>query len=287
MEQGTILKGVGGTYEVKTTKGRLTCTLRGRLRLKDDRILVGDRVQVSINEDGRTGVVENILPRTNELVRPPIANVEQVLVVFAVQNPEPNYLLLDRILVQAELMDLACVVIFNKGDLNPKRASELKAAYASVSYPTFVTSATAGGGFDEIRHLLQDKISTLAGPSGAGKSSLLNALDPDLNLDTGEVSVKLQRGKHTTRSVELISFGNGYVADTPGFSQLSLKPDQQSELRFAFPEFNLYSQTCKFRSCLHRHEPGCAVKEAVQNGLVLSSRYDNYLILLEETAPRY
>lgn len=286
MEQGIILKGVGGTYEIKTNKGRLACTLRGRLRLNDDRILVGDRVEVSINEDGLSGVVENVLPRVNELLRPPIANVEQVLVVFAVQNPDPNYLLLDRILVQAELMNLESVVIFNKSDLDLKRANELKSAY-STFYPTFITSTKDNSGISEIRELLQGKISALAGPSGAGKSSLLNALDPDLNLETGEVSVRLQRGKHTTRSVELISFGGGYVADTPGFSQLSLQPDQEAELGYAFPDFNQFSPYCQFRSCLHRREPGCEVKRAVKEGQILQSRYDNYLILLEEAAPRY
>ncbi|NMB01000.1 MAG: ribosome small subunit-dependent GTPase A [Firmicutes bacterium] len=287
MEQGIILKGVGGTYVVQTSQGRVACTLRGKLRLKDSRVLVGDRVEVSLSADGKSGVVEAVLPRKSELIRPPIANVDQVLVVFAVQNPEPNYLLLDRILVQAELMNLGIVIVLNKGDLNPSLAEELRTAYSNISYPTFVTSATEKKGLGEIRELLQGKISTLAGPSGVGKSSLLNALNPDLNLETGEVSVKLQRGRHTTRTVELISFGHGYVADTPGFSNLTLEPDQEANLQFAFPEIAKCAQDCHFRSCLHRHEPNCAVKEAVVHGQILERRYNNYLTLLEEVAPRY
>lgn len=287
MEQGIILKGVGGRYQVKTEEGLITCTLRGKLRLKDDRVLVGDRVEVSVNADGKSGVVEEILPRKNELIRPPIANVDQVLVVFAVQNPDPNFLLLDRILVQAELLGLSCVVVFNKADLDPALAEELRSCYASISYPTYTTCATAKQGLEEIRGRLQGKISALAGPSGVGKSSLLNALKPDLNLETGEISARLQRGRHTTRSVELISFGDGYVADTPGFSNLSLEPDQEGEIRYAFPEFEEYSVECQFRSCLHRHEPGCAVKEAVEAGRIFRRRYDNYLLLLEEAAPRF
>jgi len=287
MEQGIIVKGVGGTYDIETESGRVPCVLRGRLRLRDDRVLVGDKVEISRDSGGKTGVVERILPRTTELTRPPIANVNQVAVVFSVKNPAPNFLLLDRILVQAELLDLSCIVVFTKGDLDPVGATDMANQYAAISYPTVITSVMQGEGLDRLKELLKGKISTLAGPSGAGKSSLLNALDPALSLATGQVSAKAQRGKHTTRSVELLSLGDGYVADTPGFSRLSIGPDQERDIQFAFPEFRQYIDGCKFRGCLHRREPGCQVKEAVERGAVHQARYEHYLILLEEAAPRY
>lgn len=286
MEQGIILKGVGGNYEVQTEQGLLQCTLRGRLRLADSRVLVGDRVEVS--REGDRGVVESILPRRSELTRPAIANVDQVVVVFAVQNPAPALVLLDRILVQAELAGLDCVIIFNKCDLDKCKAAELQAMYSSISYPTVVTSVKENLGLEELAGLLEGKISTLAGPSGVGKSSLLNALDLNLNLETGEVSSKIQRGKHTTRTVQLVHFGqSGYVADTPGFSQLGFGSDLEAELQYAFPEIRHFIGQCQFRGCLHRHEPGCAVKEALQEGRIVSGRYEHYLLFLKEVVPRY
>lgn len=287
MEQGIILRGIGGIYDVQTEEGLLSCTLRGRLRLKDDRVLVGDRVEVS--RDGNRGVVEHILPRQSELIRPAIANVDQVVVVFAVQNPPLNRLLLDRILVQAELVYLPAIIVFNKGDLDPKGADDLQELYGAIPYPVLITSAAQGEGLQELKEILKGKISTLAGPSGAGKSSLLNALDANLKLETGEVSAKLQRGKHTTRSVQLLPLDfQGYVADTPGFSQLNLGSQPESELQHAFPEFRPLFGECRFRECLHRREPNCAVKEAVLAGTIAAGRYEHYLLLLQETSvPRY
>ena len=288
MREGIIVKGIGGVYEVETQEGRLQCTLRGRLRLEVERVLVGDRVEVSLS-GGSTGVVERILPRRSELVRPPVANIDQVLVVFAVQKPLPNLVLLDRILVQAELMDLACVVVFNKADLDPARAEELRSLYAAIPYRTIVTSTRTSQGLEDLREAIQGKISVLAGPSGVGKSSLLNALNPQLQLEIGEVSAKVQRGRHTTRRVELLAFDQGYVADTPGFSQLHLEAgqEQQERLQLAFPEFDRYRGACRFRSCLHRSEPGCAVLAAVEAGEIAPSRHGHYLLFLEEVTPRY
>ena len=168
MLNGVIVKGVGGIYEVETEQGRLQCSLRGKLRLSVERVLVGDRVEVSLGSGG--GVVEKILPRINELVRPPVANIDQVLVVCAVRQPSPNLVLLDRILVQAELMGIASVVVFNKADLDRGRAEELRALYSSIPYPTLVTSTVTQEGIAELRQALQGKVSVLAGPSGAGKS---------------------------------------------------------------------------------------------------------------------
>lgn len=288
MEQGIILKGVGGKYEVQTERGRLSCTLRGRLRLEDKRILVGDKVEVT--RQGQSGVVERILPRRTELERPPIANVDQAVVVFAVEEPAPNLLLLDRILVQAELAGLSAAVIFNKCDLDCRRAEELKNMYEGISYLTLAASAKEGWGLEPLADLLQNRITTLAGPSGTGKSSLLNALIPGLGLETQALSARLQRGRHTTRSVELLSLPQGgYAADTPGFSQLKIAPGLAAELQYAFPEMRKYLNSCQFRGCLHRREPNCAVKTAVQSGAILPHRYEHYLLLLEEAEipPRY
>lgn len=285
MEQGIILSGVGGTYEVQIAESILLCALRGRLRLEDERVLVGDRVKVS--REGGRGVVEAILPRASELKRPPIANVDQVVAVFAVQNPLPSLILLDRILVHAELANLPSVVVLNKSDLDQKRAEELQQMYGSISYPTLITSAEVGLGLDELVEVLEQRISSFVGPSGVGKSSLLNALDPSFKLETQAVSAKVQRGRHTTRSVQLLPVANGYVADTPGFSQLTLDPDQEAKLQSAFPDIRPYGEFCRFRGCLHRHEPGCAVKDAVQSGQIFAHRYEHYLLFLDEAAPRY
>ncbi len=286
MKEGIILKGVGGQYEVQTEQGLLVCTLRGRLRLEEKRILVGDRVQVS--GEGAHGVVERILPRRTELTRPAIANVNQVVVVFAAEKPRPSLMLLDRILVHAELAHLDVLILFNKGELASAHAQELQAMYAGIPYDTLITSAKKGWGLAELEDKLADKISTLAGPSGVGKSSLLNALVPELNLEVQAVSTRVQRGRHTTRTVTLLPLpSGGFVADTPGFSQLKLESDLEAELQYAFPEMEKYRDSCQFRGCLHRREPNCAVKNAVEAGHILGHRYEHYLLFLEEAAPVY
>lgn len=286
MKQGIILKGVGGVYEVETDKEVVKCSLRGRLRLKDERVLVGDRVELSY--EGDHVVVERILPRKKELIRPPIANIDQVVLVFATENPKPNFLFLDRILVHAELADLSCVVIVNKADLNQEKAKELQDYFTKISYPVIMTSCKENVGLDKVSNILEGKISALAGSSGVGKSSLLNAIAPNLALETGTLSTRVQRGRHTTRTVSLFPLPTaGYVADTPGFSQLKLGSDLENDLQFAFPEFKYHIDSCKFRGCLHRHEPGCAVKEAVDSGKIHQRRYEHYLIFLEEVVPLF
>lgn len=283
MEQGIIVRGVGGVYDVRTDTGTVRCTLRGRLRLQDERVLVGDRVEIT--SKGDAGVVENILPRITQLTRPPIANVEQAVVVFSVDNPPPILVLLDRILVNAHAAGVSSVIVLNKADLNLEKATKLAATYGSISYPTLITSAAKREGLDELRELLDGRVSTLAGPSGVGKSSLLNAIDSSFQLETGEVSGRLQRGRHTTRAVQLLPIGSrGLVADSPGFSQLTISHKTREELQYSFPEMHPYLGMCHFRGCLHHHEPRCAVKEAVHTGEIPSHRYDHYILFLQEIA---
>ena len=221
MREGIILKGVGGQYEVQVGDGVCLCTLRGRLRLEDIRVMVGDRVKVTV--EGEQGVVEEILPRQSELIRPAIANIDQVVVVFAAAKPKPSLILLDRILVQAELARLDALLVINKSDLALEEAKRLQEMYGSIPYRTVIVSAKEVRGLDEVRQELTGKMSTLAGPSGVGKSSLLNALLPELELEVQSVSRKVQRGRHTTRTVTLLPLPDGgFVADTPGFSVLNL-----------------------------------------------------------------
>lgn len=282
MEQGIIVKGTGGFYDVLTDQGKIvTCRLRGRLRLEDERVLVGDRVKITCSD--REGVVEEVLPRSNTLIRPPIANVDQVMVVAAAAQPDPIPLLFDRILVHVEKAGLKAFLVINKVDLAPDAAEELKEYYQTAGYPVLLASAAQGRGLEEVRECLKGRITTLAGPSGVGKSSLINALAPGFSLETGDISEKLRRGRHTTRTVSLLALPwGGLIADTPGFSRLEMIDIEVEDLQYMFPEFEPYHSECQFRGCLHRHEPNCRVKEAVADGAIARQRYEHYLLFLDE-----
>lgn len=283
MLEGVVIKAYGGFYYVRAGEQVLECRLRGKFRLQKLNALPGDVVKVTDLGKGQ-GVVEEILPRKNELVRPPIANVEQVLLVFAGHDPEPDLSLLDRLLILAETQGLEPLVCFNKCDLLTREEREaLAGIYKETGYPVEIISAREGIGLDRIRMALQDRISVIAGPSGAGKSTLLNRIEPGLALKTGEVSEKIGRGRHTTRHVELLqlSFG-GLVADTPGFSSLYLPEMQREDLAGYFPEFAAYRGQCRFIGCLHDREPDCGVKEALEQGKIARERYANYLAFLAE-----
>lgn len=286
MINGKIIKGIGGFYYVDTEKDLYECRARGIFRKNKITPLVGDRVSISVvDEENKKGVVEEIEERDTELVRPPIANVDKALIVFAIKNPSPNLSLLDRFIVLAEKENLEIVIVFTKVDLDTdgKILDELKSIYEVSGYKVIPVSNKLKLNIDKIKEELKENTVVFAGPSGVGKSSLLNEVDKNFELKTGEVSDKIKRGKHTTRHAELLKLEcGGMVADTPGFSSLTLDDIEESELKEYFIEFEKYDE-CRFGSrCIHENEPSCAVKEAVENGEISKKRYDSYIQLLNE-----
>ena len=286
MINGKIIKGIGGFYYVDTEKGLYECRARGIFRKNKITPLVGDRVSISVvDEENKNGVVEEIEKRDTELVRPPIANVDKALIVFAIKNPAPNLSLLDRFIVLAEKENLEIVIVFTKVDLdaNGELLEELKSIYEVSGYKVIPVSNKLKLNIDKIKEELKENTVVFAGPSGVGKSSLLNEVDKNFELKTGEVSDKIKRGKHTTRHAELLKLEcGGMVADTPGFSSLTLDDIDESELKEYFIEFDKHDD-CRFGSrCIHENEPSCAVKEAVENGEISKKRYESYIQLLNE-----
>ena len=286
MINGKIIKGIGGFYYVDTEKELYECRARGIFRKNKITPLVGDRVSISVvDEENKKGVVEEIEERDTELVRPPIANVDKALIVFAIKNPSPNLSLLDRFIVLAEKENLEIVIVFTKVDLDTdgKLLDELKNIYEVSGYKVIPVSNKLKLNIDKIKEELKENTVVFAGPSGVGKSSLLNEVDKNFELKTGEVSDKIKRGKHTTRHAELLKLEcGGMVADTPGFSSLTLDDIDENELKEYFIEFDKYDE-CRFGSrCIHENEPRCAVKEAVENGEISKKRYDSYIQLLNE-----
>lgn len=285
MINGKIIKGIGGFYYVDTENGLYECRARGIFRKEKVTPLVGDRVSISVvDEDNKKGVVEEIDKRDTELVRPPIANVDKALIVFAIKNPKPNLSLLDRFIVLAEKENLEIVIVLTKADLDDDNTlEELKRVYELSGYKVIPVSNKTKLNIDKIKEELSGNVVVFAGPSGVGKSSLLNEIDSNFKLQTGEVSEKIKRGKHTTRHAELLKLDCGaMVADTPGFSSLTLDDISETELKDYFIEFDDFD-TCRFGSrCVHENEPSCAIKEAAQNGEISKKRYDSYIQLLNE-----
>jgi ribosome biogenesis GTPase len=286
MLKGVLLKGYGGFYYVQVQQEIWECSLRGRFRVKKQDFLPGDHVRI-LPADDRTATIEHVYPRTSEMLRPSVANVEQVVLVFPLISPEPDTMLLDRILLQTHWSSLGSAIVFTKIDLlRDQRGQDadlsIADVYSRLGVPILVLSNVSGEGREEAEDLLRGKISVLAGPSGAGKSSLLNMLDEGLGLKTGAVSEKIGRGRHTTRHVELLPVAGGLVADTPGFSALHLPKMAKEDLQKGFPEMAPYRRQCRFSSCLHEREPNCAVRGAVEEGLIEGRRYEHYLAFLNE-----
>ncbi len=284
--QGKIVKGIAGFYYVHVVEsGVYECKAKGIFRKEKVKPLVGDNVEIEIlNGEEMTGNIIRILPRENELVRPAVANIDQALVVFAVLRPAPHYNLLDRFLVMMELKGIPAVLCFNKQDIaDEAQIEELRAIYGGCGYPLLFTSALEGKNIDLVRDCLKGKTTAIAGPSGVGKSTLINMLTPEANMETGSISRKIERGKHTTRHSELFPIdGDSYIMDTPGFSSLYVNDFEKEELRQYFPEFAEYEGTCRFNGCSHVHEPGCMVRNAVENGRIHPVRYQDYTEMYEE-----
>lgn len=284
MLTGIIIKGIGGFYYVKTEEGVVESRARGIFREEKITPLVGDRVKIRISTENNSGYIEEILPRDSSLFRPPVANVSQAIIVMSIKKPNINTWLLDKFLIMAEHENLKISICFNKMDLSYEETENLMKIYRQAGYNVFVTSAKDEEGIDQLRAVLKDNITVLAGPSGVGKSSLINIIGPDFGRETGEISHKSKRGKHTTRNVELLQLDdNSFILDTPGFSSLDLSfIEDESQLRSYYPEIAKYGRDCRFLSCLHHMEPDCAVKDHVEKGNISRMRYDNYLMLLEE-----
>lgn len=287
--QGRIIKGIAGFYYVQTESGLYACKARGIFRKDGQKPLVGDVVEIQVlDEKDMEGSIETILPRKSQLYRPAAANVDQAVVIFAIDHPRPNFMLLDRFLVMMEQQHLPTVICFNKKDLgDEKECRNLLSIYGSCGYRILMTSAARREGIDELQEVLRGKTTVVAGPSGVGKSSLTNLVQDGVTMETGEISRKLGRGKHTTRHAQLIPIGlDSYIMDTPGFSSLYLEGIEKEELKNYFTEFYPYEGNCRFQGCAHIHEPDCSVKNALNQGYISAVRYGNYVELFNELKER-
>ncbi|MBR3607498.1 MAG: ribosome small subunit-dependent GTPase A [Lachnospiraceae bacterium] len=283
--QGRIIRGIGGFYYVYVSgKGILECKAKGVFRKNKLKPLVGDFVEVSLLSEEGKGNIDQVLERKNELIRPAVANIDQALVIFSMTGPEPNLNLLDRFLIMMRQKEIPGILVFNKCDLvGEEQRERLRSVYEKSGCKILFVSAKKQQGIREIKELLEKKTTTVAGPSGVGKSSLINLLQSSVNMETGSISEKIQRGKHTTRHAEFIFMGEDtYILDTPGFSSLAVFDMEKEELEQYYPEFEEYKENCRFHGCSHTHEPGCRIKEAVEEGNINKERYYNYLLIYEE-----
>ena len=291
--RGKILKGIAGFYYIETVEEKIyECKAKGIFRKDNIKPLVGDDANIDIiDEEKRLGNITEIFPRKSQLLRPPVANVDQAVILFAIVKPNPSFNLLDRFLIMMRGQNLPVIICFNKQDIATKEEQEeLTKAYEKCGYKVLFISVKEEKGLDELKALLKGKTTTLAGPSGVGKSSLLNKLVPDADMQTGELSKKIERGKNTTRHSELfyvkeLSDGDGFdtfVIDTPGFTSLELRDVTKENLMEYYPEFEEYEPQCRFGGCSHIAEPDCGVKKALEEGKISKVRYENYKVLYDE-----
>jgi ribosome biogenesis GTPase len=274
--KGLIVKGIGGFYYVKTDEQVYQCRARGIFRDQGVTPMIGDIVDIEVQDDG-DAVVDRIYPRKNEFLRPPVSNIDMMVVVAAAARPKPNTAVIDKLLVAAEKSSVEIMICINKIDIaEPQIVAGLKEIYEKI-YPLVLVSGKTGEGIDGLKEHLAGKRSAFAGPSGAGKSTLLNRLQPSIEAETGSVSSKTKRGRHTTRHVEIfdMDFG-GMVYDTPGFTSFDTSDADLGELQFYFPEMRPYIGKCRYDNCRHLKEPDCAVTAAVEAGKISRSRYDSY-----------
>lgn len=281
MAEGRIIKALSGFYYVEDNHQIIQCRARGKFRKDDLKPLVGDFVEYEVEGDN-DGYIMKLLPRHNTLVRPPICNVDQALIVSSCKEPDFSPILLDKFLLVIENLGIEPIIIISKMDLDDDgNVGKYIEDYRKAGYRVYEISSKDNQGIEELKTIFKDKVSVITGQSGVGKSSFLNALDIKLNLETNIISKSLGRGKHTTRHVELIKMYDGYIGDTPGFSSLELEMTPE-EMAVAYHDFALYSHECKFRGCLHDSEPSCGVKQALSNGMISKERYEHYLMNLQE-----
>ncbi|MBQ6361635.1 MAG: ribosome small subunit-dependent GTPase A [Lachnospiraceae bacterium] len=287
--EGTIIRGVGGFYYIHDGKDVYECRARGIFRNRNEKPLVGDKVVFDITDAADLkGNVVSIADRKNSLIRPAVANVDRVMVVFAVSAPAPNLNLLDRFLIMMKKRGIPVVILWNKCDLLPdEKSAVFEEIYRNSGHDMYRISAGSGNGVEKVRELLKDSVTVLAGPSGVGKSTLINRICPEAEMMTGGLSRKNMRGRHTTRHTELFAVqGGGYILDTPGFSALDIFAEDLRDLEDCYAEFAEYRKTCRFMDCAHINEPDCGVKAAVAEGAVHRIRYENYVQLSKELADR-
>ena len=284
--QGKIVKGISGFYYVHIAgSGIYECKAKGAFRNQKVKPLVGDDVLIAvIDETGKKGNIEKILPRKNELIRPAVANIDLAMIICAVAKPQPNFNLLDRFLIMMEYQNVPVTICFNKKDLlEEDEIDKFAGIYKKCGYPVIYTSAEKEQGMDLLHQLLDGKTTAVAGPSGVGKSSLVNRLQPNVRMETGSISKKIERGKHTTRHSEIIPIAEDtYIMDTPGFSTLYIPGFEKEDLADFYPEFVEFEPFCRFKGCSHINEPDCGVKEALAEGKISELRYENYKLLYEE-----
>ena len=289
--RGKIIKGIAGFYYVHDGHSRIyECKAKGIFRNRKIKPLVGDNVEFDVlDEEALVGNIIDILPRESELIRPAVANVDQCLIVFAYRDPEPNYNLLDRFLITMERNHIPVCLCFNKQDLVDAEAARktIENYFVGTDYPVLGISTYTGDGIREVRSMLTGKTTVLAGPSGVGKSSLINFLLPDAAMETGTVSEKIRRGRHTTRHSELFWMEEDtFIFDTPGFSTIYLDELEADELRFLFPEIRKFEGQCRFQGCIHDREPNCRVKQALADGEISPERYEHYQSFIQECKTR-
>lgn len=286
--EGLIVKGIGGFYYVDTGSEIIEAKGRGIFKKDGITLAVGDRVELEIiDEAEKKGVINSIYPRKNQFIRPPIVNVDTFVVVFAASKPKPNLVLVDKFLVMAEMHGVEAIICINKRDLvSPEILGEYKAIYENI-YPVIAVSARTGEGMDELKNALSAKTAALAGPSGVGKSTIINALVPHANMETGSISEKTKRGKHTTRHAEIFKAeGGGRIFDTPGFTSFEIMEADEESLMHYYPDIERYSDGCFYDNCRHLKEPQCAVREAVNEGKIHRLRYESYAANMEEIKNR-
>ena len=280
--EGLVLKNYNGYYYVQVANAVYTCKVKGKMKQNRFSLATGDRVLLEPGEKGE-GMIKQVLPRKNFLLRPTMANLDLFVATFACATPDFSFLLADKLLALAELAQIPALLVLNKEDQAPTGLIErVRAVYEPIGYEVYTLSAKEGTGVETLRERLKGRVCAFGGPSGVGKSSTINAIDSSVDLRTGAVSEKIGRGKHTTRFAQLLPFDEGYIADTPGFGNLLLEGMEPEQALAAFREFAQYEDGCRFCPCSHTHEPVCGVKEAVASGAIAASRYESYLAMLEE-----